>query len=526
MKIFKGTKPRLFEHIDAQQQIKPVVKQDNSIPLVDSWKPTKEDKIFRTCKGVLVLPVSRFYGVDPSENESLDRFILASKRCYNGTKMLFHLPHYMNYFEKYFDPDKELLINLFRIKYLLDYEEDYSEEMFIDDLKIYFMGASLINKAWSMNEYNYMLDLDNKNYHNDKNPSLLYTDKHAKIMMWLSLMINMMIPAITHFIYMKDVKDSNEFLLRIYDILLQYINNTMGVNIYGKLYDTAASNIARNLKDNPILWEMQNIRGVNTTTHTISSVNNILLNIIPKYKYNANLISLNYSSIRINISYQIDVGYDYNFIPLSGSKRDIDQNSEWDKFESLQTRANEALHLQNEANAHTTMRSIEYAYGPFRQEEIDFYKERLKNDNGEIINGFQKNLIFNLFYKNFGVPMSAYSINKDDYVKLLIAAKRMLIANNMVILPYVISSKIERLQLKKSINKKEFSKIELSPYYQQIIDKYKNPKIEKYILSLIATILTSEFRIIDYDDPEIDGKKIANIPDIISEEIMMYVDMI
>ena len=371
-----------------------------------------------------------------------------------------------------------------------------------------------------------MLDLDSKNYHNDKNPSLLYTDKHAKIMMWMSLMINMMIPAITHFIYVKGIMDSNDFLLKIYDIILTYIDDHMGVNIYGKLYDTAASNINRNLKDNPILWEMQNIRGVNTTTHTISSVNNILLNIIPKYRYDASLVSLNYSSIRINISYQIDVGYDYNFIPLSGSKRDVDQNSEWDKFESLQTRANEALHIQNDANAHTTMRSIEYAYGPFDEKEIQFYRERLKNDEGEIVNGFQKNLIFNLFYKNFGVPMSAYSTNKDDYIKLLIAAKRMLLANNMVILPYIISSKIERLQIKKSINKKEFTRIESSPYYKQIIDKYKNPKIEKYILSLIATILTSDFRIIDYNDPEIDGKKIVNIPDIISEEIMMYVDMV
>ena len=91
---------------------------------------------------------------------------------------------------------------------------------------------------------------------------------------------------------------------------------------------------------------------------------------------------------------------------------------------------------------------------------------------------------------------------------------------------YPVSSKIERLQLKKSINKKEFTRIESSPYYQQIVDKYKNAKIEKYIMSLIATILTSDFRIIDYDNPDIDGKKIANIPDIISEEIMMYVDMI
>ena len=249
---------RLFTHVN-NITATPVPVVANSIPLVDVWKEQEADKIFKTCKGVLVLPVSQYYGI---ENEALDRFILASKRCYNGNKMLGHLPHYMNYFEKYFDTDHELLMNLYRIKYLIDYEEDYTEEMFMRDIRVYFMAPSIIMKAWRMNEYNYMLDLDNKNYHNDKNPSLLYTDKHAKIMMWMSLMINMMIPAITHFIYVKGILDSNDFLLRVYDIILQYININFGVNIYGKLYDTAASNIQRSLKDNPILWEMQFIRGV------------------------------------------------------------------------------------------------------------------------------------------------------------------------------------------------------------------------------------------------------------------------
>lgn len=496
---------------------------ESKIPLVDSWKPLPEDLIFRTCKGALVLPVQQFYN---TENEALDRFILASKRCYNGPQMLAHMPHYMNYFEKYFDPDKELLLNLFRMKYLLDYEETYNETMFINDIKRYFLSETLIMKAYQMNEYNYMLDLDKKNYHNDRNPSLLYTDRHAKILMWMSLMVNMMIPVLTHFIYMKSITDPNGFLLKVYDIILKFISDHMGVNIYGKLYDTAASTIGRNLKDNQILWDMQSIRGENTTTHTISVVNNILLNIIPKYRYDSSLIFLNYSSIRSATSYQIDTGYEFNYVPLSGSKRDLDQNSEWDKFESLQVKQNESLHIQNEANAHSTMRRIEYAYGPFDKDEIEFYKQRLENDDGEIVNGFQKNLIFNLFYKYFGIPISAYSITKDDYVKLLLAARKILLANNMVILPYIISSKVERLQLRKTINKKELTRIESSPYYQNIKDKYKNDKIEKYILSQVATILTSEFRIIDYHDKNIDGKRIVNMPDIVSEEIMMYVQLI
>lgn len=187
----------------------------------------------------------------------------------------------------------------------------------------------------------------------------------------------------------------------------------------------------------------------------------------------------------------------------------------------------EALYLQNKVNAEETMKQIEYIFGPFNQDEIDYYIERLQNDQSDsIINGFQKNLIFNLFYKYFGDPVSINAINKVDYVKLMIAATKQLSANNMIILPYIISSKVERLQARKCVNKKELQNLESSKFYQVIKDKYKNEKIEKHILSIIATILSSEFRIIDYYDEDLDGKIIENIPDIICEEVLMYVTLI
>ena len=99
----------------------------------------------------------------------------------------------------------------------------------------------------------------------------------------------------------------------------------------------------------------------------------------------------------------------------------------------------------------------------------------------------------------------------------------------MVILPYIISSKVERLVTRNNVNKKEFVKLEMSPYYALMMEKYKNDKIIKYVLYLIATILCSKFRIIEYhDDPEqpINGLMVANIPDVICEEVLMYVSLI
>ena len=49
------------------------------------------------------------------------------------------------------------------------------------------------------------------------------------------------------------------------------------------------------------------------------------------------------------------------------------------------------------------MNKIERMFGPFDQQIIDFYVGEMSNTNGELMNGFQRQLIFNLFYKYFGV---------------------------------------------------------------------------------------------------------------------------
>lgn len=188
---------------------------------------------------------------------------------------------------------------------------------------------------------------------------------------------------------------------------------------------------------------------------------------------------------------------------------------------------NEALYLQNKTNCDKTMEHLEYMYGPFSDEEINYYIKRLEeNDSDTIINEFQKNLIFNLFYKYFGDPMSIKNINKVDYVKLMIAASKELVANNMVILPYIISSRVLKLQQRKALNKKESVKLESSSLHQTIKDKYRSEKIDKYILSIVATIISSEFEIIDFHDKEADRKIISNVPDSICEEVYMYCTLI
>ena len=186
----------------------------------------------------------------------------------------------------------------------------------------------------------------------------------------------------------------------------------------------------------------------------------------------------------------------------------------------------EALYIQNKTSAQETMAAIEANYGPFDQNEIQFYMEALKENGTSIINSFEKRLIFNLFYKYFGDTITIKSINIVDYIKLMLSARKILSAYNMIILPYIISSKVVKIPNKKNINKKELLKITASPLWERIVEKYQNPKIEEEILGQIGVILSGEFKIIDYRDPDIHGKTIDCVSDIVIEEYLMYVLMI
>lgn len=490
---------------------------------VDQWEPSPEDQILKVGKGCVYYPVTQVFGITDPTKENLNYFIIANKRCYNGDIMRTHMNKYINYFEKFYDLDHELLLMTARIKCSIDLIPSYSQEQFRYDVERMILSQSILVKAMQMNEDNYMLHLDDKKYKYEKNNALIYSDRHAKTIMWMSLLMNFVIPLAVHMIYVKNISNPNDFLMWMYEPIL----NLTSIDIINKLYETSSSNVNRSAKRNEKLWLKQDIRGKDPVTHSIESDQTIILNIMPKYNYESNIISFNYTSINKNIALQVvGIRYEYDYIPLSSSIRDADNNSVFDKYESYTTKTNEGLFLVNKVASEDTMKKIELMYGPFSDEEINHYMEKLDDGTGNIINDFQNTLVFNLFYKYFGDTVCINNINKIAYVKLIIAAKRLLEANNMIIMPYIISSKIVKLQRKKSINKKELTRLENAAYFQKIRDKYNSEKIEAYILEIMATIVASKFQLIDFYDKDLDGQIREFSTDTIYDEVSMYISMI
>ena len=327
---------------------------------VDSWGPKPEEEIFKTARGVISFDVSSYFGMEP--NAMLDSFVMTEKRSYNNPNTREHTVHYLNYFERFYDRDHELLMIYAKIKYLIDFVPQYNKESFLLDLQRYIMNGPISVKIGFMNRDNYSLNL---NYKIQNSPNLQYTDKHGIIMMKISVIMNAMIPLMCHFMYVRRIENSTEFILSAYDILI----NMFDIDVYSKLYETAISNVERSEKRNKVIWDMQDMRGINKTIHSIQSVNNILINIMPKYRYNGNLVHLNFKSILRNTGYQVlDIEYEYDYSNLSSSKRDEDMNSEFDKFESFLQKTDEGLLVQNACACEDAMNQIRMMYGPFDQD--------------------------------------------------------------------------------------------------------------------------------------------------------------
>ena len=181
--------------------------------------------------------------------------------------------------------------------------------------------------------------------------------------------------------------------------------------------------------------------------------------------------------------------------------------SSFDRFENYLLKENEGLFIQNTVNAEYTIKQLEEKFGAVSQEEINFYLDEMCNDIN--INPFQKDYLVNsLFYKYFGDPMSLLAIDGLDYIKLLIIGKRILLATNLRVLPFLFASKITKLVPRKKLNKAEREAMHASQYYPLLVNKYQNEKLIEEVEELIATMLSSEFQIIDYHpQPFIEGER-------------------
>lgn len=335
----------MAEYVDTNREFIPVDKWDTPEYPID-----EKDRIFRNVRGEIILPISEFFCDGSDQYKQLNYFFMNSKRSYNSEETRNHICRYLNYFLKYYDTDKELLMILYRLKVQLDYTKEYKVSNLLEDVNRYIvMNNNIGYKIRRFVNDNYNMKLGNNG---GKTPNLQFDNAHAKILYEISLISNIYIPLATHYMYLHFIKkseDIKELLRALFDLCVNKYEVRDGIDIYNKLYEIEYSITNKSKSTDKALWEKNMIRGNNPTTHVKDSLNDIILQIIPKYTYEDNIINFNYYSGRQSLKFKItDVSYEYPFVKMSSSKRDSDENSEIDRYESSLSKKDEALYLQNE----------------------------------------------------------------------------------------------------------------------------------------------------------------------------------
>ena len=500
----------------------------NAIPPVDRWVPNPEDIIFRGLRGKQIMaPLAKILTNDDEDMLMFDSFILSVKKCYSSEEKVDHFTQYLNYFEKYYDPDHELLAIYARMKFMIDTDDAglYTKQQFMADIKRDILFSTFARKVKAMNEDNFIIHIKR----NKKDGNVLqYSNRHLSALMEIGLFQIILIPLLTHYAYMKKIQNIDAYLMEFYEILI--IDMHPDIDILTKLSETANSRIIQDMSKNSGSWDKQYIRSKNKFTYNIEIVWAIISQIIPKAIYEMNILNLIYVSIKGNITNKIiRAKYEYSFNQLSSDPNegdDDDDNSEFDKFESHLSKKNEALLMHNQVNFHSTMKQIEERFGPFSKEEIEYYKVELSKGRKSPIVPHQKILVCYLFYKWFGDPSALGSIDLTSYIKLIIAAKRILAANNLHTMEAILSGKFVKVIKRVNMNKKELQKITSSSTYEAVAAIYHNEKITNLLIAMLATIVSSKFQIIDFENKENTGLPFVPQQELLNEEFLIYASLI
>ena len=287
----------LYSLID-KQSIIPVDEFDT-----EKYPISEEDRIFRNIRGEIILPIHELFGntmtQDNEQAKQLDYFAMHTKRSYNSDETRDHICRYLNYFEKFYDTDKELLLIMYKIKIAMDYIKTYSVDNFMDDVNQYIIkNKELTFKIRHMVEDNYLMILSTNN---NRTPNLQFNNRHAKVLYEITILMNIYVPLATHFMYINFIRtsqDIQQFMLRLFDMCIIKYEKEQGIYIFDKLYETALSVTNKSVNVDKILWSKNLIRSTNPTTHVKDSVIDSIMQIMVKLIFTKNIINFLYYSSR------------------------------------------------------------------------------------------------------------------------------------------------------------------------------------------------------------------------------------
>jgi len=278
--------------------------QSNFIP-ADKWclvRPNsnvyihnipEEDQIFKHSQGTISIAVK-------PQDSIVNHFVMTSKRAYNSEYMREHLTHYLNYFEKFYDPEKNLLSAYERMSLLMNFKtEEYTKELFISDIQNYILSGVISEKIKKMNLDNYNSEM---HYKKSKYKVLDYTDEETISLMETSLFVKFVIPLISHFIFIHKPERNNPLISEI-------IGSIVPPHVFNKIYDISSYFIDNEGDSLPKAIKEDIV------SYKASMTNGIITMVVPKLLFDGNILRFVYHAATKDIKYKSFI-HEQNVYPI------------------------------------------------------------------------------------------------------------------------------------------------------------------------------------------------------------------
>lgn len=501
---------------------------------VDSYEFKKDDKVAVRYDGISKKESGIVYQFDNffeslNGNTNLNRFVISRAAYFNKVD---HYCKYINFFIKFYDPDKEYLTNLIKIKYQVDSNLlSYPINSFISDVIEYILSDSMIDKINSMVEDEYAIDLsaDGSIDEGVDLHALQFTNEHAKSIYAISVACKLTLPILSHYYkvrqheMIKAAKTLGKKELSIpsyfYAIFLKYFPLFQkDVQLVNKLYVTAT--LYMNRQDTGMVERAEN-KAITKHIQINNSLMTIITELLPKYDFNQNAIKMNHVAFPSIIYNAMNAKDPHVYYEVSMNSSG-DEMSGLDTLESNAIKTSDLDFMLNKINIETVIKSLIKRHGlDITKDEIKFYKKNMKFNYF-----FPKILQF--FSSEFGGYYDLRSISKTDFVKLVIIFKHVMTEMGFRYIQHLFTGNLSTKISGRRITSKQMEKIERSPRYQRILKEYSftiDDPNKNHILDTIAVMFNTPLQYIDYHNVKHNGKDIEIEPDIVADEYLRFIGL-
>ena len=494
---------------------------NNNKILYENWvkNQKEEDKVFVFDNGILMVFFERLLNFKLDDN-LIGMFTFKNKyRKQTGL-----IANHLNYFVKFYDPDKLYVTALLKVKPLLDTREGYlSEESFIKLLYSTIITEPILEQVNALVDLNNTrsIECDVKTAKYGRESS--FTDEHNAILYRMSMCTNLLIPLILHYAH-RFMYSSKMFIINnYYDPLFEICGK--GVNLKEKLFTFILKETRDSEKRDAQIWHQRELIGdFDPISFAETRLQNIVSNIIPKLDYNEN--SHNIALIRSTVSrdFRNFTKEKYKLFPTEISdERDSDDSlSQQDKMEMSMLRTDLSNIVISTVNKETVLNNLQKSLKvDISRDEINYYKKYYKPTD------FQMELIKLYFAKYFNGFSEMEALSTEQFARLVILMKYKMQSQGYKYLQHMIIGKmLDRTTTKTMRSLKFVDKIEQSDRYKRLVEKkyakllkLKGPRV---ILDVLSTLLKTKFEFIDYNNRDLQGKVINIDEDLVSDEFLMF----